>query len=193
MNLIEKFEVKTVKVADLKEWEINPRTHSEKGLLDVKNSIDKFGVIALMYCDKDLTIIGGHARKKVLVELGVEEVKCYVAKKKLPEKDFKALALLSNQVYSRFNQEEVNDMVDAFELLDMGFDSSEIDFDDDVDVEDDEMENTAKKEAMFKLRLKFNTEDEREFFEGFFMELKERFPEEATNSIRFIKYLEEEL
>jgi site-specific DNA-methyltransferase (adenine-specific) len=118
MSLIKKFAVKTVKVEDLKEWEINPRIHSEKGLYDVKASISKFGMAALMYCDSDLTIIGGHARKKVLIELGVEEVKCWVAKKKLPEKEFKALALLSNQIFSSFNQQKVNEMTDPFSLLD---------------------------------------------------------------------------
>jgi hypothetical protein len=193
MSLIKKFAVKTVKVEDLKEWEINPRIHSEKGLYDVKASISKFGMAALMYCDSDLTIIGGHARKKVLIELGVEEVKCWVAKKKLPEKEFKALALLSNQIFSSFNQQKVNEMTDPFSLLDIGFDAAEVDFDEDIELEEDDLDNTSGKEKSHRILLKFGTEDDRMIFEQFLVELREKYPDVETNAERFINYLKEEL
>jgi hypothetical protein len=148
---------------------------------------------ALMYCDKDMTIIGGHARKKVLQDLGIEEVKCWVAKKKLTPKQFKAMALLSNQVFSTFDTQKLNEMLDPFALLDIGFDAAEVDFDEEIELDDDELENTSMKEKKIRTRFKFDSEDDRMAFEEFFVEMRERYPDEETNAARFIKFLKDEL
>lgn len=194
IRILDLFELREVKVSELKEWDINPRIHSEKGIEDVKQSISRLGMIAFLMADSDLTIVGGHARKKALIELGYETVNCWVAKSKLSERNFKVTAIVSNKIYSSFNQSKVNESVDAFTLLDWGFSASEVDFDDDgIVVDDDELDKTAEKVVSHKVKFSFRTESDRDEFEKLLIRLKDKYPDLETNGDRFIEFLKEEL
>lgn len=190
MEIAKKFQVKEVKVSDLKEWEINPRIHSSKGLEDVKESIKRLGMVSFMMVDKDMTIIGGHARKKVLLELGIEKIKCWVAKEKLSVEEFKTASLLSNRIYSSFNKGMINNIYDPFDLIDYGFSASEVDFEEDITIEESELETTEHKFVQYKYKFKFTKEEDRNTFELFIASLRERYGEEFnTNGERFINFL----
>lgn len=54
------------KISNLKLYEFNPRDITEKGLEDLKKSIDKFGLAKPIVINTDNIIIGGHARYLVL-------------------------------------------------------------------------------------------------------------------------------
>jgi len=66
-----KWVLKKLKVAQLKEWGKNPRQLTEKGLSDLRKSIENFGVAEPLTVNTDYTICGGHGRKKVLQEMGI--------------------------------------------------------------------------------------------------------------------------
>ena len=189
-NTLGKFELKTVKVADLKEWEINPRIHSDKGIVDVKASMVKFNIAQKMCCDKDLTICGGHARKKALLDMGVEEIEIYVAKKKLSKRDFRAVALLTNQVPSKFDTEKLNQEHDPFYLMEVGFGASEINFDV-GDTPMDEPENTATTNKTFKIKLELADDEELVKLETFLVELKNKYPKVPTIGQRLLYYMKD--
>jgi len=193
MKFTEKFSLKEVKVEDLKEWEINPRIHNDKGLLDVKESIAKLGTMAFLMADNDLTIIGGHGRKKVLIELGEKTTQVWVANEKLDEKSFKKAALLSNRIFARFDNNKLNEAFDAMDLIDFGFDTNEVDFGEDQELDDNELENTAAKEVAHKLKFSFDTLEDKQEFEDFLLELKKVYPEIETIGDRFIKFLQDKL
>ena len=117
-----------VKVSDLKEYEGNPRYFTEKGLADLKQSIERFGIAEPICCNPDLKIIGGHARKKTLLELGVKEVLAIIPERKLNNKEIKELniRLNKNQAGSwdfdiLANEFELDDLVDwGFDKIDFG-------------------------------------------------------------------------
>ncbi len=187
-KLTDNFILKSIKVEDLKEWELNPRIHSDKGLRDLKESITQFGVIVFLFCDSDLTIVGGHARKKALMELGIEEVKCFVAKKKLTERDFKVCSLLSNSIYSEFNIDKLNENLEPKKLMSLGFGLDKIYFESDK-VELDDEEKYIERERKHKINFKFGSESEFDVMEELMSKLNLDLPELESDGERLIQFL----
>lgn len=183
----EAFELKKIDVKKLKDWEINPRIHTSYGLRLLTDSFDEFGCMSNIVCDKDFTIISGHARRKILLEQD-KKVNCWLAKKKLNDTDFRKMALLSNQRYSKFNGEVLTQYMDPFELMDIGFAPTEVELQDEEIYLDDNRKLSDFKGEYHKIILKFNNEDE-------YMEFVERFTEfcndqtEEAKSVMFGKYL----
>ena len=115
------------KLAQLTEWTKNPRRLTEKGLKDLKKSISKFGLAEPLVVNRDNTICGGHGRKKILEELNIKEVDCYLPDRMLNEKEFEELNLrLNKNVCGEFNFEILANEFDMDMLKDVGFE--DIDF-----------------------------------------------------------------
>ena len=73
--------IETIKIKDLKAAKYNPRKDlksEDKEYQKIKKSILKFGYVETIIVNKDLTVIGGHQRLKILEELGYEEIECNV-------------------------------------------------------------------------------------------------------------------
>jgi len=79
------------KLSELIEWEGNPRNLTEKGIKDLTKSIKKFGCCEPIVINTDNMICGGHGRKKVLEQLDVKEVDCYVPHETLTKEEFEEL------------------------------------------------------------------------------------------------------
>lgn len=77
-----------VKVADLKENPNNPKILNEKGKARLQKSLGKFGLAGTIICNKDLSIIDGHSRKKDLEENNVVEVWVSVPNRQLTKKEY---------------------------------------------------------------------------------------------------------
>ena len=73
------------RLKDLIPYERNPRKGGEKEVEDVNKSITKFGLAEPLVINTDGTIIGGHLRRKLLLEKGVEEEDVRVPNRKLTE------------------------------------------------------------------------------------------------------------
>ena len=74
-------ELKVLPVSVLKPAEYNPRKKLKPGDKEyekIKNSIQEFGFADPLVVNKDMTIIGGHQRLTVAIELGYTEVPCAV-------------------------------------------------------------------------------------------------------------------
>ena len=70
---IEKIEINKLKPATY-----NPRQISKKQYNDLKDSIEKFGLVDPIIINKDFTVIGGHQRLKVCKELKYKDIDCVV-------------------------------------------------------------------------------------------------------------------
>jgi hypothetical protein len=77
-----------VKVADLKENPNNPKILNAKGKARLEILLGKFGLAGTIVCNKDLTIIDGHSRKRKLVEDTVTEVWVSVPSRQLTKKEY---------------------------------------------------------------------------------------------------------
>ena len=70
---IEKIEINKLKAATY-----NPRQISTKQYKDLKESINKFGLVDPIIVNKCYTIIGGHQRYKICKELGYKDIGCII-------------------------------------------------------------------------------------------------------------------
>jgi ParB-like chromosome segregation protein Spo0J len=119
--------LKKIKVAELKEWAKNPRNLTEKGMKDLKKSIEKFGIAEPLVVNSDLTVCGGHGRKKILEELGIKEVDCYLPEKKLTDKQFEELNVrLNKNIGGEWNFDLLANEFNFEDLLDWGFEEEEL-------------------------------------------------------------------
>lgn len=98
-------EYKKININDLKEYEKNSRTHSNKQILQIKESIKQFGFTNPLLVKPDLTIIAGHGRLEAIKALNkldykdnpISEIPCIIVSG-LSENDYKALVIADNKI-----------------------------------------------------------------------------------------------
>jgi len=84
------------KLSDLKLWDKNPRTISEKAYAKLKERISKRGMHDVLKVDTHDVVLSGNQRLRVLKELGYDEVEVKVPERELTEKEMQEVALESN-------------------------------------------------------------------------------------------------
>ncbi len=113
------------KVSDLKSYEDNPRILTKKGLADLKQSVEKFGLAEPIVVNTDGTIIGGHARAKVLNPN--DEVDVYVPDRLLDESEYKELNIrLNKNIAGEWDFDILANKFDMDDLQNWGFDEAEL-------------------------------------------------------------------
>jgi len=94
-KIYDKSDILNVLLSDIKPSSYNPREISEPALEGLKRSLEKFGLVDLMVINKrNMRIISGHQRYKVLKSAGVEKTKVIAVD--LNEKDEMALNVTLN-------------------------------------------------------------------------------------------------
>lgn len=88
--------VEYISIKDLKEYERNARTHSEKNIATIAESIKQFGFKIPIVCDSDRVLICGHGRVEAAKRMGLESVPCVIADDLTPEQ-VKAFRLADNR------------------------------------------------------------------------------------------------
>ena len=141
-------------ISELKPYEFNPREITEKGLKDLRKSIDKFGLAEPIIVNKDNIIIGGHARYFVLKEKGIKVVECYEPNRLLNENEYKELNIrLNKNIAGKFDFDILANHFDVDELLDWGFEDYEFGINTDDVIEDEKDRYTDKIEApIYKIK-----------------------------------------
>ena len=126
-------ELRMIAVSDLKPAEYNPRKKlkpGDKEYKKIKNSIEEFGFADPLVVNKDMTIVGGHQRLSVAVDLGYTEVPCAVVD--VDKTREKALNIALNKITGEWDEQMLIDLItelkDADYDLDFtGFDAPEVD------------------------------------------------------------------
>jgi ParB-like chromosome segregation protein Spo0J len=147
--------IEKIKIENLKPAKYNPRKDlkpEDEEYQKIKKSILKFGYVAPIIVNKDLTVIGGHQRLKVLQELGYTEIECNIVD--LTKDEEKALNIALNNITGEWDNEKLEDLIaelkeTGFDLEVTGFNADEIDkmLDESIGLEDDnfEIENELMK------------------------------------------------
>ena len=156
-------ELKVLPVSVLKPAEYNPRKKLKPGDKEyekIKHSIEEFGFADPLVVNSDMTIIGGHQRLTVAVELGYTEVPCAVVDvDKVREK---ALNIALNKITGAWDDtllaELLEDIKEAdFNLGLTGFEVPEVDqllsklYDKDVKEDDFDLDKELKQPVFSKL------------------------------------------
>ena len=70
--------IENIKASKLKPATYNPRQISTKQYKDLSKSIATFGLVDPIIVNKDMTVIGGHQRLKVLNDMQTSIIPCVV-------------------------------------------------------------------------------------------------------------------
>ena len=125
-------ELKVLPVSVLRPAEYNPRKKLKKGDKEyekIKNSIEEFGFADPLVVNADMTIIGGHQRLTVAMDLGYTEVPCAVVDvDKVREK---ALNIALNKITGAWDEQMLADLLTDLKEADYdldwtGFDAPEV-------------------------------------------------------------------
>ena len=125
-------ELKMLPVSVLKPAEYNPRKKLKKGDKEYKkieNSIREFGFADPLVVNADMTIIGGHQRLTVAIDLGYTEVPCAVVD--VDKTREKALNIALNKITGAWDDQMLADLLKDLENVNFnleftGFEAPEI-------------------------------------------------------------------
>jgi DNA modification methylase len=132
----------TRKIKDLKFAEYNPRKISDAQIVQLKKSIEKFDflepVIVNKNKDRNDIVVGGHQRLKAMLDLGYKEVPTVETDLNLEQE--KELNVRLNKNTGDFDYELLLENFDIENLLEWGFEQSELNFEDNFLNERNELE-----------------------------------------------------
>lgn len=110
-------EIETRRLADLKPADYNPRKKLEPGDPEyekIARSIEEFGYCDPIIINRDGTIIGGHQRTQVLLDMGAETADCVVVDLD-PDKE-KALNIALNKIGGQWDMSLLRDALQDLTL-----------------------------------------------------------------------------
>ncbi len=125
--------IEKVKIAELNPAEYNPRKMTNKQYEDLKNSLEKFGLVDPIIINSDNTVVGGHQRLRIMRELGAELVP--IVRVNLSKEDERELNIRLNKNSGEFDLDILANNFDIDELKDWGFKDIELGFNIDKIVE----------------------------------------------------------
>ena len=125
--------IQTIRIDKLIPATYNPRKDlkpNDPEYIKIKNSIENFGFVSPLIINKDMTVIGGHQRLKVLKELGFIELECIVVD--LDKTNEKALNIALNKIQGDWDEEKLEELLQELKLQNFdtnltGFDFDEVD------------------------------------------------------------------
>lgn len=133
-------------VADLVPYARNARAHSDEQIQQLRASLREFGFVAPLLIDAEGNILAGHGRLIAAKAEGYVEVPCVLVEH-LTETQRRAYILADNRLAERASwdedmlQLELQELRDAgFDFTLTGFDESDLQLEDSIDVEEDDYE-----------------------------------------------------
>tara|TARA_R110000787_G_scaffold192191_1_gene303765 strand:+ start:550 stop:1071 length:522 start_codon:yes stop_codon:yes gene_type:complete len=117
-------------VSDLIPADYNPREVTKKQYSEIKESIDKFGLvdplIVNIHPDRKNILVGGHQRLQVIKDIGSKTAPCVEVN--LDEKQEQELNIRLNKNQGQWNFDSLANFFDTDSLIDWGFDYKELSF-----------------------------------------------------------------
>jgi len=154
--------IEKIEISKLKPATYNPRQITKKQYSDLKDSIDRFGLVDPIIINKNGNIvIGGHQRLKICKELKHTEIDCVVLD--LNKEQERELNIRLNKSGGEWDMDILANEFDIEELKDWGFKDVEFGFNIDKIEEDkeDEYVITIKESNIAKANQLFKELDER--------------------------------
>ncbi len=134
----------------------NPRQLSKKSHAQLLKSFKKFNYAELAAINADGTILAGHQRVNIMLELGwgENEIEVRVPNRQLSKKDGEEYLIRSNKNTGDWDYDILANVYDLPDLIDYGFEADDFEIDTDSDIgseEDDPIESEAEVEPITKL------------------------------------------
>ena len=153
--------VKKIDINKLQPASYNPRQISTKQYKDLKESIEKFGLVDPIivneyFVENYYVVIGGHQRLKICKELGYKDIDCIVLE--LNKEEERELNIRLNKSGGEFDMDILANEFDVEELKDWGFKEIELGLNIDKIPED----LSDKLELQYKIEVEVTSEKEQE-------------------------------
>lgn len=118
----------TRKVGDLVPYDFNPRQLTAEQHQKLTESLRRFNLVELPAINLDGTIIAGHQRTRIMVELGraQEEIEVRVPNRELTQEEFKEYLIRSNKNTGQWDFDVLANAFEITELKDWGFSEQEL-------------------------------------------------------------------
>ena len=120
------------RLGDLIEWDKNPRQLKEHDAEHLKKSLDNFGVADPLIINTDNRIIGGHMRRRIMLQSGYKPddlVDVRVPERELTEREAEELAIRLNKNTGDWDFDALANNFELDDLLEWGFEKQELDLD----------------------------------------------------------------
>ncbi len=120
------------RLGDLIEWDKNPRQLKDHDAEHLKKSLDNFGVADPLIINTDNRIIGGHMRRRIMLQSGYKPddlVDVRVPERELTEREAEELAIRLNKNTGDWDFDALANNFELDDLLDWGFDEKDLDLD----------------------------------------------------------------
>lgn len=143
-----KWKIERRKLSELIPHDKNPRILTREQCEQLKKSISKFGLIDKPVITKDGRLIGGHQRVHVMMSSGFTDCDVWVCEDDLSDKDVEELMLRLNRNTGEWDWDLLANNFEIDDLLDIGFDESDIIYDDEEIKDDSEHDDDKKKEKL---------------------------------------------
>lgn len=114
-----------VTIADLQEYEYNPRYISKDSYEKLVQSIRQDGYHQRIICDENGVIIGGHQRLKAMIEAGYrlsDEIEVLTPSRALTKDEFDRINIRDNIGYGDWDMDILSSRFSVDELVSIGFD-----------------------------------------------------------------------
>ena len=114
---------KTIPISELKEYEYNPRKISDTEFKKLVTSLKEDGYHQRIVVNADNTIIGGHQRKKALLEAGLKEsdtVEVLIPERPLAQEELDRINIRDNLTFGEYDFDVLGDRFDIDTLVDFG-------------------------------------------------------------------------
>ena len=141
--------IEKIQIDKLKAATYNPRQISTKQYKDLKESINKFGLVDPIIVNEYFTenyyvVIGGHQRLKICKELGYKDIGCIILN--LNKEQERELNIRLNKNTGEFDMDILANEFDIDELVDWGFKHIDLDVNIDKIVDEDNSATITIKE-----------------------------------------------
>jgi DNA modification methylase len=120
------------RLGDLIEWDKNPRQLKDHDAEHLKKSLDNFGVADPLIINTDNRIIGGHMRRRIMLQSGYKPddlVDVRVPERELTEREAEELAIRLNKNTGDWDFDALANNFELDDLLEWGFEKQELDLD----------------------------------------------------------------
>jgi ParB-like chromosome segregation protein Spo0J len=109
--------IETRKISELKGWDRNPRTISEKAYTELINQIKELKPYKPLLINEDGVVLGGNMRLKAFKELGIDEIECSVVHAP-DEPTMVKYALSDNDQKGKTELEQLIDIIGSYPDID---------------------------------------------------------------------------
>lgn len=160
------WKLESISIAKLQEFHKNPRILTKKAYSDLKNSIDKFGLIDKPIITHDFKLIGGHQRCKILQDEGEIEVECWVPNRELTEKEVEELNIRMNKNTGEWDFDVLANEWDTDDLALWGWSDKELGIDAEEEKSPDETDLDVDQKPILEIECD-SAEEQKELYEEF--------------------------